>query len=107
MFNMMTIKIDTNNLKEKIEKLKIEKMKMDEALTMVKGDSLVLNDYWTGNAGDTASEDLKQYTTIFDEISTQLEKYIIFLEEVSRAYEEEDHIVLKNIEEYGNKSILN
>lgn len=95
---MITIRIDTDTLRNKIDNLKVEKDKIDEVLQRFKGDTLTLGDYWSGDTGDLVNEEINRYTNYFDYISNKLERYIGFLEAVSRAYEEEDKLIEKNID---------
>ncbi len=103
---MITIRVDTNKIREKIEQLKVEKKKIDDVLESFKGDTLQIGDYWTGEAGDKANEKLVKYTNVFDHISNKLESYIQFLEKVALSYENKDNAIIKQIEEDGNTSII-
>ena len=99
---MGTIKIDSVALKEKILRLKRDKAIIDDVLEKFKKDSTIMDSYWSGNTGDMIKDSLISYTNEFDFISKKLEKYILFLEQVSKAYEDEDALIIKQMDSNGN-----
>lgn len=92
---MDIIRIDTALLKTKIEELKVQKKKIDEILENFKGDTLKINDYWSGDTGEYVSDELKNYTNSFDYISNRLEHFIRFLENTCNSYEKADEVLIK------------
>lgn len=83
---MSTLYIDEASMEKKIEELKIQKARMDKVLEAIKGETLKITDYWTGDTGDAVHETLDEYTNEFDYISSKLEKHITELEKVVREY---------------------
>lgn len=90
---MKNIVIDTIILRNKIQELKVEKAKIDQALGVVFDDSKTIENIWSGNCGDVLKDDLMKYSTTFEKISYQLEKYIYFLEKVVELYENQEKLI--------------
>ena len=103
---MASIKIDTQSLKEKIENLKNEKIKIDAALENFESESSKIDQFWSGDSGEYVIEQTKEYTDEFEYISNKLQKYIKFLEKVAKSYEDQDNFILNKIEMNGNISII-
>lgn len=87
---MKNIRINTDLLRTKIEQLRTEKKKIDDAMGVIFDDTAKIENIWSGNCGDVLKEDLTEYSTTFEKISYQLEKYIYFLEKVAELYEKQD-----------------
>ena len=83
---MSTLYMDEATMSTKIELLRIQKAKIDEVLEKVKGDTLQIKDYWTGETGDAVTDELTSYTNEFDYISSKLEKQITTLENAVKKY---------------------
>ena len=92
------IRINTETVRTKIELLKEQKEKIDVVLENFKGDSLKINDFWSGETGDEITESLRGYVTTFDYISARLERFITFLEGVCIAYDLEDENISRDVE---------
>ena len=61
-------------------------------------DSKNIENIWSGNCGDLLKEELGQYSTTFEKISYQLEKYIFFLEKTIELYEKQEEKIGKVID---------
>ena len=96
---MSTLYMDEATMRTKIELLRIQKAKIDEVLEKVKGDTLQIKDYWTGETGDAVSEELNSYTNEFDYISSKLEKQITSLENAVDRYHNMNIAVNKHIDQ--------
>lgn len=92
------IRINTNDLIIKIEELKFVKRKIDDTLGNFKDNASKIDSYWQGRTGERAKEEAVEYSNQFEYISKKLENYIVFLEKVSQAYENEDNEISKKID---------
>lgn len=94
----MAIKIDTNALTGKINELKEQQRIIAEVLEKFKGDTLIMDTYWSGNTGDRVKERLTKYMTVFDIINKKIFEYISFLEAVVNGYVDEENMIMNQIE---------
>ncbi len=101
----MSIKIDTDALTTKITQLKEQQRIIAEVLEKFKGDTLIMDTYWSGNSGDMVKEKLTNYTTIFDLINGRLINFIVFLESVVNGYIDEENMIMNQIETNASISI--
>ena len=99
---MSKIKIDTEAVRTKIDLLKSEKTKIDDAFGNYKKDVSNIDTFWTGTSGDSVKEEMDTYTGKFEAISKHVQKFIDFLEYVAKTYEDEDELIIKNIESNAN-----
>ncbi len=83
---MSTIKLDESAMLSKIAQLKEQKRRIDDVLARVKGDVVKVIEYWSGEAGEAAKENLDKNTNEYDYISSKLEAQIRYLERVVERY---------------------
>ena len=93
----MAIRVNSAQIREKVDLLKVEKQAIDDELEKFKGNSLKIDTFWSGNTGDMIKENLTAYTNKFDYISNRLEGFILYLEKVALEYETEDDLINKSI----------
>ena len=103
---MATLYIEERTMLNKIEQLKVEKRKIDEVLEKVKGDTLQIQDYWSGKTGDAVKDELTEYTNEFDYISSKLEHQIKTLEETVRKYNKTNVATNTQIDDNSNVSAV-
>ena len=103
---MSTFYLEEATMLSKIEQLKAERAKIDTVLEKVKGDTLQIQDYWTGNSGETVQEQMNEYTNEFDYISSKLEKQITTLEEAVRKYNKANLVTSRKIDENSQVSAI-
>ena len=86
---------------QKIQILKEQKAIMDAVLERVKGDTLRVHEYWTGNTGKAVEEVLTTNMNEFDYISSKLQAQIAFLERTGRRFSNTDVAINKQIDSNG------
>ncbi len=101
----MTMKIDTDALTAKITQLKEQQRIIAEVLEKFKGDTLIMDSYWSSNTGDTVKENLLEYMSAFDIINRQITIYVTFLESVVNGYVDEENMIANQIEMAANVPI--
>jgi uncharacterized protein YukE len=95
----MAIRVDSEKLREKADKLRVEKKVIDDVLEKFKGNTIKIDTYWSGNTGDMVKERLTKYTNKFDYISNRLEGFILYLDKVALEYETRDAVINKGIDD--------
>lgn len=104
--NFTSIDINYEELIQKIEMLKEEKIKFDNVLNNIKNDANGIQNYWTGNTGELATNNLKEYTNSFAYFSNKIERQINYLQAVAEAYKKMDALIIKKLEENGSISAV-
>lgn len=96
------ITVNTDDMKTVLEQFKKEQEKLQELFTSYNTEINQINNFWSGDNGDEASQRLKNYSKSFDTVYNNLSKNIEFLEKVIDYYETTDNEIAKNAE-----SVLN
>lgn len=78
--------IETNKFQELINKLKEEKTNMETYFNSIKKDGDQMINYWSGDTGKNASETFAKHTATYEEILSDIEAKIIFLENTLEGY---------------------
>ena len=95
--NPKFIRINTEEVKAKMELLKSEKLVVDDVLDKFSSDINGMHTYWNGTTAEKVTDELDKYIAGFVNISSQLEKYINFLQSVSDTYEAFDDYLNEKI----------
>jgi len=96
------IYVDTDEMKAVLEEFKKEQLKLQELFSSYNTDIIHMNEYWSGDNGDEASQRLQKYSKSFDTVSNKLSKNIAFLGKVIEHYENTEIELEKNTERVLN-----
>lgn len=94
--------LNSDELTNKINLLKTERVKMYELLHKIMVDFTNMKTYWNGDAGIQTSEHLRNYIKDFPNIIRRIDKDIKFLENVVESNKEMTNAINLRINENSN-----
>jgi len=90
--------VNTEQLRNLIEQYNKERDNLESIFSNYSNDIKTMNDYWSGDNGDEASNRLNKYSSTFEPIINKLTNNINFLERVVAAYENYDRKLSSNVD---------
>lgn len=82
-----------------------EMQKMSTLFEEIKTQTAHVNSYWTGQASEAAVEALNNFMKVFEDISSQNEKYVSFLNGVIEMYTTTDQGISNTIDSAANNGL--
>ena len=84
------IKVESQTIVELLNSFQKEMTNLDNLIGKINTKNNEIKNSWEGNVSDTVLTSISNFNTIFDNIRTQNEKYVNFINSVIEKYTDED-----------------